>query len=125
MWLRGEWRRWRVSPSCGGIESLGFKVVNESSLQLFITVCPLPGLFVDLLIPWWLLLGWLKQYNETNVSGSVCVGCYSGSGFSSWTGGSCDFGSVKSFSPLVRLADCGLVLGLQLFYALTMLSMVV
>lgn len=55
----------------------------------------------------------------------VCVGCYSGSGFSSWTGGSCDFGSVKSFSPLVRLADCGLVLGLQLFYALTMLSMVV
>ena len=44
-----------------------FPLVNESSLQLLIRVCPLPGLFVDLLIPWWLLLGWLKQYNEVEV----------------------------------------------------------
>ncbi|KAL0716614.1 hypothetical protein Bca4012_065936 [Brassica carinata] len=42
-------------------------VVKESSLQLLIRVRPLPDLFADLLIPRWLLLEWLKQYNEAEV----------------------------------------------------------
>lgn len=46
----------------------------------------------------------------------MCVGAIlHGSGFSSWTGGSGDFGSVKSFSLFFHLVDCGLVIDLMLF----------
>ena len=53
----------------------------------------------------------------------VCGAIRRGSGFLSWTGGSGDFGSVKSFLPLISLVDCGLVKDFQLFLALTLLSM--
>ena len=39
----------------------------ESSLQLIIRVRPVPGWFADLLIPRWLLLECLKQYNKVEV----------------------------------------------------------